>query len=78
MTPTLPLIQGWARSQCDGTLGVADDLCVGNAAVGAHLGRDIVGFAVAGAVIEVVADRSIAVMGELAGRLTIPFVPAGR
>src|SRR6266545_5124133 len=50
-----------------GGRGVADHLGVGNAAVGAHLGGDVVGVAVAAAalaLIEVGADRDIAVMGE--------------
>src|SRR5439155_21480323 len=39
---------------------------------------EVVGFAFAGAVIEMVADRQIAVMSEPAGGLTIELVPAGR
>ena len=33
--------------------------------------------ALAGAMIEVVADRCVAVMREFAGRLAVPLVPAG-
>src|SRR6202040_883517 len=62
----------------DRALGVADDLGIRHAALGAHLGGDIVRFAFAGAVIEIMADRRIAVMRELAGRLAVPLVPAGR
>ena len=77
-TATLPLSQGCARSH--GTApSVSPMTCAsGNAALGAHLGGDIVGFAFAGAVIEVVADRRITVMREFAGCLAVPLVPAGR
>src|SRR4029077_5045616 len=57
--------------------GVADALVVGSAARAAHLGGDITGFALAGAVIEVMADRQIAVMREPAGRLAVELIPAG-
>src|SRR5271155_2728791 len=62
----------------DCTLGVADDLSVRNAALGAHLGGDVIGFTLAGAVIEVMADRGVAVMRELAGRFAVPLIPARR
>ena len=58
--------------------GVADHLRIRNAAFGAHLGGDVLGFAFAGTVIEIVADGGIAVMREPAGRLAIEFIPAGR
>ena len=47
-------------------LGVADDLGVRHAAFGAHLGGDVVGVALAGALVEVGADGDVAVVGELA------------
>jgi hypothetical protein len=59
-------------------LGVADDLRIGHAALGAHLGRDVVRFAFAGAVVEVMADRRVAVMREFSGGLAVPLVPARR
>jgi hypothetical protein len=57
--------------------GVANDLRIGNTALGAHLGGDIVGFALAGPVKEIVADRRITVMGDLAGRFAVPLIPVG-
>ena len=77
-TATLPLSQGCATQPLHRAFGVADDLRIGNTALGANLGGDIVGFAVAGTVIEVVADRRVAVMSELAGRLEVPLIPARR
>src|SRR6266581_4240293 len=62
----------------DRAFGVADHLGIGDAALGADLGGDVVGFAFAGAVIEVMADRQIAVMREPAGGLAVELVPAGR
>src|SRR5438132_8657434 len=76
--PDLAIEPGLSAQPRHGTLGVADDLSIGNATLGAHLGGDIVGFALARPVIEVMADRRIAVMRELAGRLAVPLVPAGR
>ena len=61
----------------DRPFGVADDLGIGNAALGTHLGGDVVGFAFAGAVIEIMADREIAMMSEPAGRLSVELIPAG-
>jgi hypothetical protein len=45
-------------------LAIADHLGVGNAAVGAHFGGDVVWVALARTLIEVGADREIAVMRE--------------
>jgi hypothetical protein len=56
-------------------LGIANHLRVGDAALGAHLGGDIVRIAVARTLIEVGADREIAVMREAACRLDIEFAP---
>ena len=47
-----------------------------DAAVGAHLGGDVVRVALAGALIKIGADREIAVMREPARRLDIEFAPA--
>src|SRR5690606_17579624 len=54
------------------SLGITDHLRVRNAALGARLGGDIVGPALAEALIEVMADRGITVMGEAARRFTVP------
>ena len=51
-------------STSDCGLGIADHLGVGNAAVGAHFGGDVVRVTLARALIEVSADREIAVMRE--------------
>src|SRR6516162_8271388 len=59
-----------------GALGVANDLGVRNAALGAYLGGDVVGVALAVALIEVGADGHIAVVGELARELAIDLAPA--
>jgi hypothetical protein len=58
--------------------GIADHLCVGNAAFRAHLGGHIVriGLAAALALIKIGADREIAVMREPAGRFDIQLAPA--
>src|SRR5438105_4793760 len=69
---------GLSAQPLDCTFGVADDLRIGDAALGAHLGGDVVGFALTGAVVEVMADRGVAVMCEPAGGLTIKLVPARR
>src|SRR5207302_10855873 len=58
-------------------LGIADDLRIGNAALGAHLGGDVIGFALAGTMIEIMADCRVAVMGEAAGGLAVKLVPPG-
>src|SRR5579863_1288174 len=62
-----------------GTLGIADHLGVGNAAPAAHLGGDVVRVGVAAsplALVEVGADREIAVMRKPARRLDIELAPA--
>jgi len=58
-------------------LGIADHLGIGNAAVGAHLGGDIVRVALSRTLIEVGADREIAVMREPTRRLDVELAPAG-
>src|SRR5205807_604940 len=55
---------GLSAQPLHSTFGVADDLRIGNAALGAHLGGDVVGFALAGAVVKIMAGRRIAVMRE--------------
>src|SRR6266403_2296172 len=57
-------------------LGIADHLGVGNAAVGAHFGGDVVRVALARTLIEVSADREIAVMREPTRRLNVELAPA--
>ncbi len=74
----LAVVPGLGAEPRHGPFRVADDLGVGDAALGPHLGGHVVGFAFAGAVIEVVADRGVAVVGELARGFAVPFVPAGR
>src|SRR5438105_8111588 len=59
-----------------GGLGIADHLRVGNAAFGADLGGDVVRIALARTLIEVGANREIAVMGETPRRLDVEFAPA--
>src|SRR5262249_2784561 len=56
--------------------GIADHLAVGNAAVGAHLGGDVVRVPLALTLIEVGADREITVMREPTRRLDIELAPA--
>src|SRR5262249_6896687 len=75
--PDLAVEPGLGAQPLDRTTGVAEDVSVGSAPLGAHLGSDIVGFAFAGSMIKVGADRGIAVMGKFAGRLAVPLVPAG-
>ena len=54
----LAVVSGLRAHPLHGGLGVADHLGVGDAAVGAHLGGDVVGVALAAlALIEVGADR---------------------
>jgi hypothetical protein len=57
-------------------LGIADHLSVGNAAVGAHFGCDVVRIALSRTLIEVGADREIAVMREPTRRLDVELAPA--
>jgi hypothetical protein len=52
--PDLAIEPGLGAQPLDCTFGVADDLRIGNAALGAHFGGDIIGFAFAGAVIAVI------------------------
>jgi hypothetical protein len=62
-----------------GGLDIADHLGVGNAALGAHLGGDVVRVTVAAstlALVEVGADREMAVMREPTRRLDIELAPA--
>src|SRR5262245_13345109 len=58
-------------------LRVADNLRIRDAALGAHLGSDIVRVALAVALVEVGADGDVAVMGELARELAVDLAPAG-
>ena len=58
------------------TCNVADHLLVGDTAGGARACADVIGAAGAFAEIEVRRDGRKAVMGELAGRLLDPLVPA--
>src|SRR5438552_6141635 len=57
-------------------LGIANHLGVGNAAVGAHFGGDVVRVTLARTLIEVSADREIAVMRESTRRLNVELAPA--
>src|SRR5216684_2229391 len=57
-------------------LGIADHLGVGNAAVGAHFGGNVVRVALARTLIEVSANPEIAVMREPTRRLDVEFAPA--
>src|ERR1700733_7874424 len=59
-----------------GSRRVADHLSIRNSALGAHLGGDVVGIALARALVEVCADRDVAMMGEPARRLDIELAPA--
>src|SRR5262245_8481003 len=59
-----------------GGLAIADHLRIGNAALGAHLGGDVVRVALASALIEIGADRKIAVMREPTRRLNVELAPA--
>src|SRR5712664_1175655 len=63
----LAVVIGLRAHPLHGGLGIADHLGVGNAAVGAHFGGDVVRVALAAlTLIEVGADREIAVMREAA------------
>src|SRR5207248_7559150 len=59
-----------------GGFGIANHLGVGDDAFGADLGGDVVRIALACTLIEVGADRKIAVMGEASRRLNVEFAPA--
>ena len=75
----LAVVIGLRAHPLHGGLGVADHLGVGDAALGAHLGGDVVRVAVAAAtlaLVEVGADREIAVMREPARRLDVELAPA--
>jgi hypothetical protein len=69
---------GLSAQPCHRAGGVADDLSIGNGTCGAHLSRDIVGFACASTMVQVVADRRVTVMSEFSGRLAVPLIPPGR
>src|SRR6185312_4063329 len=75
--PDLAVVPRLAAQPLHRGLGVADHLVVGNAAGGARLRGDVVGLALAEPLVKVMADRRVAVMGEAAGALAVPFVPAG-
>src|SRR5262245_55968868 len=59
-----------------GALGVADDLGVRNATLGAHLGGHVIRVALPVALIEVGADRHVAIVREFARELAIDLAPA--
>ena len=61
----------------DGGGGIGHHLRVRNAAFGAHLGGDVVRMALARALIEIGADRHVAMMREAARRLDVELAPAG-
>src|SRR5450631_3455009 len=58
------------------SLGIADHLGVGNTAVGAHFGGDVVRVTLARTLIEIGADREIAVVCQPTGRLDVELAPA--
>src|SRR5262245_39695754 len=58
------------------SLGIADHLGVRNAAISAYFGGDVVRIALSRTLVEVGADRKIAVMRKPARRLNIEFAPA--
>ena len=72
----LAVVTGLRADPLHRGLGIADHLGVGNAAVGAHLGGDVVRVALARTLIEVGADREIAVMREPTRRLNVELAPA--
>src|SRR6266446_4337204 len=72
----LAVVIGLRAHPLHGSLGIADHLGVGNAAVGAHFGGDVVWVALARTLIEVSADREIAVMREPTRRLNVELAPA--
>ena len=75
----LAVVIGLRAHPLHGGFGIADHLGVGNAALGAHLGGDVVRVAVAAAtlaLVEVGADREIAVMREPTRRLDVELAPA--
>ena len=72
----LAIVTGQRSDPLHCGLGIADHLGVGNAAVGAHPGGDVVRVALARTLIEVGADREIAVMREPTRRLNVELAPA--
>ncbi len=74
--PNLAVVIGLGAHPLYRGLGVADHLGVGNAALGAYFGRDVVRITLARTLIEVGADREIAVMREAARCLDVQFAPA--
>src|SRR5713101_6839273 len=75
----LAVVIGLRAHPLHGGFGIADHLGVGNAALGAHLGGDVVRVAVAAAtlaLVEIGADRLIAVMREPTRRLDVELAPA--
>src|ERR1019366_4870166 len=72
----LAVVIGLRAHPLHGGLGIADHLGVGNAAVGANFGGDVIRVALARTLIEVSADREIAVMREPARRLDVELAPA--
>ena len=75
----LAVVIGLRAHPLHGGFGIADHLGVGNAAFGAHLGADVVRVGVAAstlALVEVGADREIAVMRQPTRRLDVELAPA--
>ena len=75
----LAVVIGLGAYPLHGGFGIADHLGVGNAALSAHLGGDVVRVALAAstlALVEVGADREMAVMRKPTRRLDIELAPA--
>jgi len=72
----LAVVPGLRPHPCHRGRRVADHLGVGNAALGPHLGGDVVWVARARPLIEVGADRQVAVVREPARRLDVELAPA--
>jgi hypothetical protein len=76
--PEQAVVIGLCAHPFHGAFGIADHLRVGNAALGAHFGGDVVRVAVAAAtlaLVEVGADREVAMMREPARRLDVELAP---
>src|SRR5436190_5590166 len=74
--PDLPVVISLAAHPLHRGLGIADHLRVGNAALRAHIGGDVVRIALTRTLIEIGADREIAVMREASRRLDVELAPA--
>ena len=75
--PDLAIGGGQGFEERGGPGGVADDLVIGNTTGAADHGGHIFGLAMAGAAVEIRCEGGITLVGELAGRLLVPVVPAG-